>query len=443
MNIRIKIITLLLLAWVPAIFAQETKSPPKAWTLEDCLAYATTNNITIKQAEFTKQTAEVNYAQSKYQRLPSLTGSASQTMNNGTSIDPITSNYVSQLVHSTSVGVNAQVTLFNGNYINNTIRENELLTRQNAYFVSEAKNNITLSVTEAYLKALYYKEGITVAQNTVASSQEQLAQVNKRYKAGSVAGIDVADLQTQLSNDQYSLVTAQNNYRQQIITLKQLLELDPAQEFEIATPQLPQSETLIPQLQDVYQTALHIMPEIESAKMQTEIEGYDLKLARAGYLPTLSLMAGVNSGYTNTRDFDFFTQLNGNFYQNVGLSLSIPIFSKYKNNAAVANAKISIEQSKLTAASTTKQLYLKIESVWQNAVSAQSEMEAALNLRNSSKLAYEMAEKKATVGSLNSTDLLVSKNTYLSAEQKYLQTKFSNALYYQLLQFYQGNSIKI
>jgi outer membrane protein len=364
-------------------------------------------------------------------------------MNNGTSIDPITSNYVSQLVHSTSVGVNAQVTLFNGNYINNTIRENELLTRQNAYFVSEAKNNITLSVTEAYLKALYYKEGITVAQNTVGSSQEQLAQVNKRYKAGSVAGIDVADLQTQLSNDQYSLVTAQNNYRQQIITLKQLLELDPAQEFEIATPQLPQSETLIPQLQDVYQTALHIMPEIESAKMQTEIEGYDLKLARAGYLPTLSLMAGVNSGYTNTRDFDFFTQLNGNFYQNVGLSLSIPIFSKYKNNAAVANAKISIEQSKLTAASTTKQLYLKIESVWQNAVSAQSEMEAALNLRNSSKLAYEMAEKKATVGSLNSTDLLVSKNTYLSAEQKYLQTKFSNALYYQLLQFYQGNSIKI
>jgi outer membrane protein len=37
----------------------------------------------------------------------------------------------------------------------------------------------------------------------------------------------------------------------------------------------------------------------------------------------------------------------------------------------------------------------------------------------------------------------VSKNTYLNAEQTYLQAKLSLALYYQLLQFYQGNQIQI
>jgi outer membrane protein len=53
-----------------------------------------------------------NYKQSKYERLPSVSANASQNMNNGSSIDPITSNYVSQLVHSTSAGVNASVTLY-------------------------------------------------------------------------------------------------------------------------------------------------------------------------------------------------------------------------------------------------------------------------------------------------------------------------------------------
>ena len=438
MRLLIKI-TVLVLACMPAAFGQDVKT----WTLDDCINYAVQNNITIKASVLTKQTAEVTLTQSKYSRFPSLNASASQNLNNGTSIDPITSNFVSQLVHSTSVGVSAQVTLFNGNYINNTIRQNELLIKQNEFFVSEAKNSIILSVTQAYLQALYYKEGITVAQNAVASSQEQLSQINAQYKAGSVAGLDVANLQTQLSNDQYTLVTSKNSFRQQLITLKQLLELDPLVDFEIATPKLSEETMVVPNLKEVYESAVASMSEIKSAKLQTEVNNFDLKKAKAGYLPTLSLNAGLYSGYTNTRDFDFFTQIHGNFYQSAGVSLTIPIFSKYANKAAVEKAKITIEQSKLTAQSTTKQLYLKIESAWQNAVSVQSEMQAAENLRNSSKLAYEMAEKKALLGSLNATDLLVSKNTYLTAEQKYLQTKFSSALYYQLLQFYQGNAIKI
>lgn len=414
-----------------------------AWSLQDCIAYAIANNITIKQSESDKNIAEVNYTQSRYSRFPSLSASATQNMNNGTSIDPITSSFVTQMVHSTSLGTTAQVTLYNGNYINNTIKQNDLLVKQNEFFVSEAKNNVTLSVTEAYLMALYYKEGITVAENAVSSSQSQLEQIKKKYSAGSAAGIDVADLETQLRSDEYNLVTARNSYRQQLITLKQLLEMDPTLPFEIAEPELPEPAALIPEADRVFETAAANMPEIKSAALQTDIETVGLDRSKSGYLPTVSLYAGLNTGYTNTQNFNFATQLDTNFYQNAGLSVNIPIFSNYQNKAAVEKAKISIEQSKYTAQSTSKQLYLKVESAWQNAVSAQSGMEAALALRNSSRQAYEMAGKKAALGTMNPTELLVSQNTYLSAEQKYLQTKFSAALYYQLLQFYQGNEIKL
>lgn len=425
-----------------SLSAQE-KEPGKLWTLQDCIGYAVSNNITVKEAQLTQESSEVNLKQSKYQQLPSLSGSASQAATNGTSIDPITSNFVNQLIHSTNIGIGSQVTLFSGNSLNNTVKQNKLLVAQNKLFVSEAKNSIILSVTEAYLQALYYKEAISVAENTVASSKEQLSQMQAKFKAGSVAGLDVADLQTQVSNDEVTLITARNNYRQQVISLKQLLELDPFTAFDIATPTLPEDQNYPTDLKTVFETAQSTLPEIESAKLQVAISEFDLSKAKAGYLPTLSLNAGLYSGYTSTQAYNFSGQIDNNFYQTVSLQLSIPIFSNYKNKAAVANAKIDIEKAKIAQTSASKQLYLKIESAYQSAVANQSELEAAKSLRNSSKLAYEMAQKKADAGSLSAPDLIVSKNTYLSAEQKYLQAKFSGALYYQLLQFYQGNKINI
>jgi outer membrane protein len=235
----------------------------------------------------------------------------------------------------------------------------------------------------------------------------------------------------------------QNNYRQQLISLKQLLELNPEDSFDIAATKLTTEQFAIPELKKVYSYASENLPEIKSAGIQTSIKELELSKAKSGYLPTLSLNAGLNSGYTNTQPYNFLNQFDGNFYQSVGLSLSIPIFSKYQNKAKVENAKIEIESSKLSVQSANKQLYLKIESAWQNAISSQSQMEAAIALKNSSKLAYDMSLKKSELGALSSTDLLVSKNTYLNAEQTYLQAKLSLALYYQLLQFYQGNQIQI
>ncbi|RZJ72287.1 TolC family protein [Flavobacterium sp.] len=435
--------TILLLFLTAFLGFSQQKETPKNWSLADCIQYALENNITIKEAALTKKSADVNLRQSEYARYPSLSASVSQNATNGTSIDPITSNYVSQLIHSTNAGVGTQVTLFRGNYLNNTIRQNELLVTQNELFVSEAKNNILLSVTEAYLQALYYKEAIAVAQNTVNSSKEQISQAETKFKAGSIAKLDVADLQTQFSNDQVTLITAQNNYRQQLISLKQLLELDPLSEFDIATPDLPEAQLIAPDLKSIYETAVANMPEIASAKTQIDISNVLLKKAKSGYLPTLSLNAGLYSGYTSTQNLDFVTQFDGNFYQTVGLNLSIPIFSNYSNKAAVQNAKIDIEKAKIASVSEIKQLYLKIESAWQNAQSAQGQLEAATALKSSSQLAYEMAQKKSDAGALSSPDLIVSKNTYLSAQQQFLQAKYSMALYYQLLQFYQGNQIAI
>ncbi|WP_339702735.1 TolC family protein [uncultured Marixanthomonas sp.] len=113
-------------------FAQEIsdKGTTKIWTLQESIDYALANNITVKDAALDKNLAEVDYSKAKSSRLPNLFGSASQNFSNGNTIDPITSDYVSDQIHSTNVGVSSSVTLFQGNQINNQIQQNKLLFEQ-------------------------------------------------------------------------------------------------------------------------------------------------------------------------------------------------------------------------------------------------------------------------------------------------------------------------
>ena len=81
------------------ILSQESNAETsKLWTLEDCLQYALENNITIKDAALNYDQAAVEYSKAKSSRLPNLYGTASETFSNGNSIDPITSDYVTDQI---------------------------------------------------------------------------------------------------------------------------------------------------------------------------------------------------------------------------------------------------------------------------------------------------------------------------------------------------------
>ena len=106
---------------------------PKVWSLQDCITYAIENNITVKDAALNKSIAKVDYNKAKSSRLPNLFGSASQSFSNGNTIDPITSDYVTDQIHSTNVGINSSMTLFQGNQINNQIKQNKILFDQSVF----------------------------------------------------------------------------------------------------------------------------------------------------------------------------------------------------------------------------------------------------------------------------------------------------------------------
>ena len=393
----------------------ETDPDQVTWSLQDCIDYAALNNLTVLEAQLDASSAAVNYKQSKQQRSPNLTGNASESYSRGYSIDPITSNYVNQDIFSTSTSLNTSITLFQGSQLNNQIDQNALLLDQSALFIEEAKNNITLSLTEAYLQALYYKEAIAVAKNTLAGSQQESKIAKSRYDAGAIAKKDYSDALSQEASNNYELIQAQNSYEAQLLLLRQLLELEPETTFDIVDPDIDYNgSTLLLDKVDVYHNALNTLPEIAASKLDIDISEKDLEIAKGAYLPTLSLTGSLGSGYTSIQDMSFTDQFDINFNQRLGLSLSVPIFNRGQTKANVQNAKINIEKANIALRTQEKELYNKVETAWRNARSSQEQLLAAEAARNAAKDSYELAQKQYEVGAINTTDLVLTQNTYLS-----------------------------
>lgn len=441
---KLKIILLLIPIASTLSFGQTKSEESKAiWSFEDCVNYALENNITVKDAELTKSSSEIQLMKSRSMRLPNLSGSASQSLTNGTSIDPITSEYITDQIYSTSVGLNTQVTLFQGNQINNQVAQSQLQVEQNMFNLEEAKNNIILSLSEAYIRVLYNKDGIEIAENNYEASKKEAERAKARYEAGSLSIKDYADAESQAATNQYNVITAKNTYAQQLLTLKQLLELGPEVEFDIEEV-APENIGLnvIPSKLEIYELAINNMPEVRASNLNISISEKDLDLAKGSYWPTLSLSGSLGSGYTSTQDLAFAQQFDVNFNQRVGLSLSIPILNRNSTKAEIQTARVNIEKAQLQQVNTEKELYKSVETAWQNAVSAKEQLESAKVARDAAKASHELSQKQFDLGDLSAIDLVISQNTYTNAEQNYLQAKYLYILYSQLIRFYSGLDIK-
>ena len=430
---------------VQVSFAQTNEALAKTtWTLQDCITYAVENNITLKDAALDKSQADVAYFKAKSSRLPNLFGSASQSFTNGSSIDPITSDFVTDQIYSTNVGLNSAVTLFQGNQINNEIAKNKILSNQSLFLQEEAKNNIILSVLENYLQVLHAKEGIAIAENNLKSSEAEVERAKARLDAGTIALNDYTEAQSQQASNKYVLINAKNTYQQYMIALKQLLELNPTKDIVIEPlDNNTDYSSILLDKTEIYSKALGILPEVNASNLSVASSKKDLDIAKGAYLPTLSLTSSMGTGYTSINNNTFTDQFEVNFNQRIGLSLNIPIFNKNQTKAAVQNAEINIEKAQIAKLSTEKEIYRKVETAYQNAVSAQEQLFAAESSMEAAKQSYQLAQKKYELGGLSTTDLVISQNTYTSAQEDYLQAKYLHILYHELLQFYQGNDIKL
>lgn len=422
----------LLLSGLRNATAQEAS---KTWTLQECLDYAYQNNIQVRQSRNNQLSGIEDTKQAKAALFPSLVASTTQSYTNYPSSEVTDNNS-----YTGTYGITAGMTIFEGGKLRTEVKRQKVQNQMDALSVEESVNDIRIAIVQAYMQCLYAADAVRINRSTAEASKAQRDRAEEMLRTGSISRVDFAQLQSQYSSDEYQIVVAGSTLDNYKLQLKQLLELDIMEEMNPAVPGVKEENVLkaLPPKNEVYETALKVMPQIRRGELGIEAAKLEEKSARAGFFPSISLSASVGTGHMSNNDFESGSQIWNRFNENVGLTLNIPIFSNCKNRTAVNKAKIALNDSYLEWTSLQKELLRNVESAYLDAVSAQAQYLSAREKEKYARESYELTSEQFRVGVKNTVELITAQNEYSAAQQQVLQAKYLTLLSIELLNIYQG-----
>ncbi len=409
----------------------------RQWTLTECIDYALNENIQVRKADVSVSVGEINLQQAKDNRWPSLNASLGESVgwqkvtdtNGETSMDGSS---------RTNASVSSGVTLFNGLQLQNQIRQAELDYKSLKLSTEETKENVSLGILSAYLQVLYAEELVITSGNQADATRGELALAEERLSLGAIANSDYLQVKTQLASEELTLANAINNLKMAKVTLMQLMEYPVDESFDIARPDIDSLLSVPPVTSavSVYEEALQTKPQVRNAELGRESAAVDLDMAKGGFYPSVSMNAGLSTGFTQASEMG--SQLKNGFTPSLGLSASIPIFRNNQNKSSLARARQGITNAELDELNTKNQLRKEVEQAVLDEQSALISYQASVNQYEASLETYNVSEEKFKLGAMNSVDFLIQKTNLTSAESKLLQAKYELVYCHKIIDFYRG-----
>jgi len=424
------------------VFAQE------AWDIQRCITYAWENSIAVKQGSYGVELEKVNTKQSIQSRYPNLSGSANMSLNFGRSLDITTDAFTTESILSTNYGLNSGVLLWNAGRVTKGIKQSELNLDAAKNDVEQAKRDIALNVGIAYLNALFAQENLTIVQNSLELTKEQLNQIDKLIAAGSRPRNERLDIVAQMSTDEQQIVTTENNLTIAILNLKQLMNLDVETDIKLVPP--PENifiETDPDQLTfgQVYKEALLHQPNIIAGEARLKSAEIGVEIANTGRYPSLFANGSVGTAHSNRNFLDqsYFNQLDQNLRYGLGIGANIPIYDNYTAKSNVQRAELNV----LNTHAQNEQLYQTLRTNVQQSLSdaraAKRALQASENTVEARKAAFENAEKRFNLGAINTFEYVNAKNQYDTSRINYIIAKYDYLFRSKIVDFYMGRSITL
>ncbi len=461
-----------------------------SWSLERCIQYAQQNSLTIKQAEYAVESAQLQEKSSKAERYPSLNASGSFGVQAGRTIDPTTNDFVNQSVSFNSFGLNANATLFNGFRIRNSIEQSQIDVKAARKDAESTNNNLALNIAAAYLQILLSEEQASNASRQLEQANEQLSQTDKLINAGVLPQNDRLDILAQIALNEQTLVQGQNGVEAAYLSLKQLLELEPNKEITVEKPPVVIPEDANPEvltLNAVYTQALATQPQIEAGELRAQSAGMGIDIAKSGKLPSLSIFGGLSTNWSSAakdfsapptligqpvitqlpaipvvingldatlsefsvnqefefQDLAYGNQLSQNFGQNIGLSLNVPIFNNFRNDVNIERAELGIKNQQITNDRVKQQLKSDIQTAIANARASKKSYEASNRAKEAAEAAFNNAQKRFDLGAITTFEFSTAKANLDRSEIDLTTAKYQYLFNLKVVDFYVGKKLTL
>jgi len=471
--------TILLTIFSVMIFLTSDAQSNK-WSLERCVLTATQNSIGVKISELGIEQMQISEKQAKHNRMPNLNAQGGANWNFGRTIDPTTNEFNTETFFSNNWSLSSGVVIYNGGKINKSIKQSNLMTRAAEQDYQQQLRNISLQVANTYLSAIFALENRKISENQLKLSEEQLDQVNKMIESGTLPANEALEIQAQIARESQNIILNDNNYEASLLTLRQLLRLDPQEEMILDVPDLDNMETTNPfsvSFEEAYNLALQNQPNIKAGELRVESSNISKSLAAADQLPSLSFFGSLGTNYSNrginligeqditvtqnvainnepaTLAFDqsipifedapYRDQIDNNLSYGFGIGLSIPLYNNYSVAASKQRAELDKQQTLLNNQQLREDLKINVQSALAESRSAKLALEASEKALESQKAAFENAQKRFQLGAINNFDYVTARNLIDNAEINALISKYDYIFKLKVLEFYMGKTITL
>jgi len=455
----------------------------KKWTLRECIDTAMTNNISVKQTDLQSRISAIQYKQSRLSQYPSASFSSGSSYNSGRNQDPTSFSLITESYLSANMQLQSSVEIFNWFSKKNTIAANQWELAAAKAGTNKLKNDIALTVANAYLQILLSNEQVKIATVQLQQSQAQLSNTRKLVDAGALPELNAAELEAQVARDSANLISARGNVAQNMLSLKAYMAIDAAAPFEVDTPPvdlIPVENISDLQPDNVYTSALANMPQQKYNEFRIKAAQKNAAAAKGNMYPSISAFGSLGSGYNDRAkevigstpviapigkvtlsgvDYSvfplqpfnsyqyakskFFSQLNQNFRQSIGLSLSVPIFNGSSLRSNYERARINVRNQELQKELDDQKLKQDIFQAYNAALVSLEKYNAGKKSLQTSERSYSFAQKRYEVGMLTTFELITNQNNLFRAKLENVLNQFDYVFKMKVLEFYKGQGLKL
>ena len=410
-------------------------------TLRDCMEYALKHSTKMELQDTENADARIARRDAILKAFtPSVLGGTYASMNFGRSVDPETNTYISTSSFNNDYSVSGSITLFNGFSAVNNIRIAKTAIKMGVTQEQQLKDEICLAVMEAYCNVIYSSEMMEVIQGQVETAKENLLLAQRQEELGQKSYADVVQLEADLADREYQLITLTNRYNEAMMMLKDLMMWE---EQTCLTIQVTHNFQTF--LQDsIIETTQH--PAIILAEYKMRNARLDLNSARWRFAPSLSLSGGWSTGYytyPGMKDYvamPFGSQFVNNSGEYVQLSLSIPIYDGLSRYSNIARKKNAFRRAEAEYRQTLHEVTTEIERAKQDRDGALAALKQAERRERVQKEAYTINMKKFEQGLISPIELKTSSDNYLNAQAEYLNASLKCFIKTCVVNYYNGVS---
>jgi len=448
------------------------------------------NNISVRQADVQAKLSELTYRQSRLSQLPNASFGLNGSVNSGNNQDPTTFSRVTETYLAAGMQLQSSADIFNFYSKRNTIAANQWEMMAARANVDKIKNDIALSVANAYLQVLLAQEQEKIISVQFQQTSNQLDMTSKMVAAGTLPPLNESQLQAQLALDSSNLISAKGAVTANILNLKALMNVDAGAAFELEAPPvdiIPIEPIADLQPEFVYTQALANQPQQKGNEFRLKAAQKSMDAARGAMKPTLSAFGSLSTnylafhrrplyqqiitGYQSTgliadagggtvydvkspiitrgditgylKPNSLGSQMSDNFRKVFGLSISVPIFNGGILKTAYERSKLNMGSMRLQKEQDDMKLKQDIYQAYNAALVAMQKLEASRKTVDINETTFTYARKRYDVGMLSTFDLVTSQNNLLRARLEYSLNRFDYVFKMKVLEFYKGAGLKL